>query len=83
MSAPRPLDPDTLAARFWAANAGLLESEGKLAFARRARTFFEAAARAASAGKAMLSDADIAPERERFVQAVLALHASGEGESSG
>ena len=67
-----PLDPDTLAARFWAENAALLNSEGKLAFARRAREYFEAAALARGVAPAGI-------EQERFMQAVLALHAGGVG----
>lgn len=78
MSTPASLDPDALATHFWAANAGLLKGEGKLAFARRARAYFEAAAIAAGAAPSALL-----PERERFMQAVLALHAGGEGGGPG
>lgn len=72
MSATPPPEPHALAERFWAENAVLLNSEGKLAFARRARDFFDASMRAGAA-----APAERARDCERFLQAVLALHAGG------
>lgn len=68
-------DPDALAARFWAENATRLPAESKLAFARRARAYFETSMSAVGTTPAELAATDVASARERFIQVVLALHA--------